>query len=266
MGYISKTFRPSVINGDVSGVIQSNGSDKPFAAGDLLFDWHELIIPARTSAIVNGLVHVYGEDGGAAPNSDFYLLFAKSNNGAAPTSLGTVNDKPNAAFDLPDLLMNIVKFEGAANTEGKLNMPNLGSTYYYMFGGGAGTDGTSGQSLPIVINPELNLSDGTTKIYVAGIAGGAMDFSTGVLLNDASNVADDAGTSLTVDGVDPRRHFRVGDTIHIHDVDTAIGTIASMTDTSIVLTSNNVGAIANNDEFVNDKPLTITLSFSSKKI
>jgi len=266
MGYTTKTFRPSVINGDVSGVIQSNGSDKPFAAGDLLFDWHELTIPNRSNAIVNGVVHVYGEDGAAAPNSDFFLIFAKSNNGVAPTSLGTVNDKPAAAFDLPDLLMNVVKFEGVGNTEGKLNMPNLGSSYYYMFGGGAGTNNSSGQSLPIVINPEPNRVDGTTKIYVAGIAGGAMDFSTGVLLNDASNVADDAGTSLTVDGVDPRRHFRAGDTVHIHDSDTAIGTIASMTDTTIVLTSNNVGAIADNDEFMNDKPLTITLAFSDGKM
>jgi hypothetical protein len=264
MGYTTKTFRPSVINGDVSGVIQSSGSDKPFAAGDLLFDWHELIIPARTSAIVNGVVHVYGEDGAAAPNSDFFLIFAKSNNGAAPTSLGTVNDKPAAAFDLPDLLMNIVKFEGVSNTEGKLNMPNLGSSYYYMFGGGAGTDGSSGQSLPIVINPEQNRVDGTTKIYVAGIAGGAMDFSTGVLSN--AGVSDDSATSIVTKTVDPRRHFRVGDTVHIHDSDTPIGTIASLTNNDIVLTSNNVGAISADDEFMNDKPLTITLAFSDGKM
>ena len=264
MGYTTKTFRPSVINGDVSGVIQSDASDKPFAAGDLLFDWHELTIPNSSNAIVNGVVHVYGEDGAAAPNSDFFLIFAKSNNGAAPTSLGTVNEKPSAAFDLPDLLMNVVKFEGVGNTEGKLNMPNLGSSYYYMFGGGAGTNNSSGQSLPIVINPERNRVDGTTKIYVAGIAGGTMDFSTGVLSN--ASVSDDSATTIVTKTVDPRRHFRVGDTVHIHDVDTAIGTVASLTSNNIVLTSNNVGAIAANDEFMNDKPLTITLAFSDGKM
>jgi len=260
MGYTTKTFRPSVINGDVSGVIQSGGADKPFAAGDLLFDWHELTIPNRSNAIVNAVVHSYGEDGAAAPAADFFLIFAKSNNGAAPTSLGTVNDKPNAAFDLPDLLMNVVKFEGTTNTAGKLNMPNLGSTYYYMIGGGD----ASGNNLPVVINPELNLSDGTTKIYVAGIAGVGMDFSTGVLANGA--VSDDSATSITVKTVDPRRHFRVGDTVHIHDVDTALGTIASMTSTNITLNANNTSAIADEDEFVNDKPLTITLAFSDGKM
>jgi len=156
--------------------------------------------------------------------------------------------------------MNVVKFEGTTNTAGKLNMPNLGSTYYYMIGGGD----ASGNNLPVVINPELNLSDGTTKIYVAGIAGVGMDFSTGVLANGA--VGDDSATSITVKTVDPRRHFRVGDTVHIHDVDTALGTIASMTSTNITLNANNTSAIADEDEFVNDKPLTITLAFSDGKM
>tara|TARA_R100000541_G_scaffold15136_2_gene24564 strand:+ start:615 stop:1412 length:798 start_codon:yes stop_codon:yes gene_type:complete len=265
MGYTTKTFRPSVVNGDVSGVIQSNASDKPFAAGDLLFDWHELTIPNRSNAIVNGVVHSYGEDGAAAPAADFFLIFAKSNNGVAPTSLGTVNDKPAAAFDLPDVLMNVVKFEGTANTAGKLNMPNLGSTYYYMMGG-SGTNNASGQNLPIVIDPEANNLDGTTKIYVAGIAGIGVDFSTGVL--SAGNITDNTATSITVKTIDPRRHFRVGDTVHIHDVDTALGTIASMTETNITLNAAIAGGtnIATDDEFVNDKPLTITLAFSSGKM
>ena len=79
-------------------------------------------------------------------------------------------------------------------------------------------------------------------------------------------VNDDAATSIVTKTVDPRRHFRVGDTVHIHDVDAAIGTVASLTDNDIVLTANNVGAIAEDDEFINDKPLTITLAFSSGKM
>jgi len=268
MGYISKTFRPIVVGDDVSTVIQDDKSAQAFATGDILFDWTEVEVPLRTNAIVNGLIHAYGNDGAAQAAGDIMLLIAKSNNGVAPTSLGNVNAKPSSCFELPDVLMNIIKFEGSTNTDGKLNFPNLGSSYYYMVGsvhGGTGDD-ASGSSIPAVIDLEANGVRGTNKIYVAGIAGGAFDFGTGVLLNDASNVADDASTTLTVDGVDPRRHFRAGDKIYIHDVDTSIGTVASLGATSIVLTSNNVGAIANNDEFVNDKPLTITLSFSSNKM
>jgi hypothetical protein len=260
MGYTTKTFRPSVINGRVANVINSDASDKAFADGDTLFDWHELIIPNRSNAIVNAVIHAYGNDGGAQSNSDIALIIAKSNNGAAPTSLGNGNVKASAAFDLPDLLMNVIKFEGSSNAVGKLNMANLGSTYYYMIGGGS----IGGNNLPVVINPEPNRVDGTTKIYVAGIAHGSLNFSTGVLSN--ASVSDDSATSIVTKTVDPRRHFRVGDTVYIHDVDTAIGTIASLTNDDIVLTSNNVGAIAADDEFLNDKPLTITLAFSDGKI
>ena len=263
MGYTTKTFRPSVINGRVANVINANASDKAFGDGDTLFDWHELIIPNRSNAIVNAVVHSYGLDGGAQANSDFVLLIAKSNNGAAPTSLGSGNVKASTAFDLPDVLMNVIRFEGTLNSIGKLNMANLGSTYYYMIGGGGG-DGGMGNNLPVVINPESNRVDGTTKIYVAGIAHGGLNFSTGVLSN--AGVSDDSATSIVTKTVDPRRHFRVGDTVYIHDVDTAIGTVASLTDDDIVLTSNNVGAIATDDEFLNDKPLTITLAFSSGKM
>ena len=265
MGYTTKTFRPSVVNGRVANVINANASDKAFGDGDTLFDWHELIIPNRSNAIVNAIVHSYGIDGAAQANADFVLLIAKSNNGAAPTSLGNGNVKASAAFDLPDVLMNIVRFEGTANSIGKLNMANLGSTYYYMIGGGgsSNSEGT-GNNLPIVIDPEANSVDGTTKIYVAGIAHGGLNFSTGVLSN--AGVSNDSATTIVTKTVDPRRHFRVGDTVHIHDVDTAIGTVASLTSDNIVLTSNNVGAITADDEFVNDKPLTITLAFSSGKM
>jgi len=252
MGYTTKTFRPSVVNGRVANVINANASDKAFGDGDTLFDWHELIIPNRSNAIVNAIVHSYGIDGAAQANADFVLLIAKSNNGAAPTSLGNGNVKASAAFDLPDVLMNIVRFEGTANSIGKLNMANLGSTYYYMIGGGgsSNSEGT-GNNLPIVIDPEANSVDG-------------INFSTGVLSN--AGVSNDSATTIVTKTVDPRRHFRVGDTVHIHDVDTAIGTVASLTSDNIVLTSNNVGAITADDEFVNDKPLTITLAFSSGKM
>jgi len=260
MGYTTKTFRPSVINGRVANVINSDASDKAFADGDTLFDWHELIIPNRSNAIVNAVVHAYGNDGAAQSHSDFALLIAKSNNGVAPTSLGNGNVKTSTAFDLPDVLMNVLKFEGSTNSVGKLNMANLGSTYYYMIGGGS----IGGNNLPVVIDPDPNRVDGTTKIYVAGIAHGGLNFSTGVLSN--AGVSNDSATSIVTKTVDPRRHFRVGDTVHIHDSDTAIGTIASLGATNITLAANNVGAISADDEFVNDKPLTITLAFSSGKM
>ena len=243
--YFQKTLRPDIINGDVSTVIASNKADVPFQIGDLLFDWTPVDIPMGTDSIIDAVIHSYGEDGSAQPGGDFHLLIAKSNNGAAPTSLGAVNSAPAGCFELPDILIGMMKFEGTTSGAGNLDLGQVGTFWYWTLGGAT-----------------------TNRIYIGAIHGinssGQFDFSTGVLLNDASDVADDAGTSLTVDGVDPRKAFRVGDTVYIHDVDTPIGTIASLGTTNITLTSNNVGAIADDDEFMNAKPMTITLGFRGR--
>ena len=259
MRYFTKTFKPDIIDGDISKVIEDDKTDTPFAAGDVLFDWVAVDLPKGTCAIVDGFVHMFGEDGGAQAEGDFHLLIAKSNDGVVPTTLGEENAAVTGCYELPEILMGAMKFEGSANRVGKLNYA-FGSMWMY------NTSGNGGAVGPLVIEPENNNIGGTTtnRIYVAGIAGGALDFSTGVLLNDASNVADDAGTALTTDTVDPRQAFRPGDVVYIHDVDTAIGTVSSLGATTITLTSNNVGAIADDDEFMNATPITVTLGFQGR--
>jgi len=257
MSYIQKTFRPQLINGDVSSIIQANGSDKAFAAGDILFDWVAVDVPIGTDCIVDGIIHMYGEDGGAQNDADLNLLIAHSDNSVAPASLGSVNNGVTGCYDLPDILTGMMKFEGGANRAGKLDLA-FGTIYHFN-----GT-GNNGQHGPVAINPEYGFKAGgktTNRIYVAGIAGGGIDFSTGVLADGA--VTDNAATSITVKTVDPRKAFRVGDTVYLHDVDTALGTIASMTATNITLNAAIAGGtdIADNDEFVNDTPITVTLTF-----
>jgi len=261
MGYFTKTIRPDIINGAVANVIASNKTDNPFTAGDILFDWTAVDVPVRTNAIVDGIIHAYGEDGSNQVVGDIMLLVVQSNSGAAPTSLGTVNAGITGCYELPDILMNVMKFEGGASQAGKLDIGIHGSCYYWNIGSEHGQQG------PLVIQPESNTLPGVsskTRIWIAGIAGGAFDFSTGVLLNVAENVADDATKGLAVDGVDPRKAFREGDTVYIHDANTAIGTIASLGANTITLTDNNVGAITDDDEFMNASPITIKLSFSMK--
>jgi len=260
--YFQKQIRPDIINGDVSTVIQANGSDLPFSTGDIVFDWQALDLPKGTDAIVNGSIHTYGEDGGPS-SKDFYLLFAKSNDGVAPTSLGTTNDVVSGCYELGDILLGVIKFEGNTHGQGIINLDKE-SIYYYNIGSSSGQSGIT--VIEGGINPSgITNGSSTQRIYVAGIAGGAHDFSTGVLLNQGSGQANDAGTTLTVDGVDPRKAFRAGDTVYIHDSDTPIGTVASLTANSIVLTSNNVGAIADDDEFMNAAPMTIKLGFRNPR-
>ena len=66
---------------------------------------------------------------------------------------------------------------------------------------------------------------------------------------------------MPVDTVDPQKCFQVGDIIYVHDVDTALGTIASIASGEITLEANNAAAVANNDEIVNANPIRIKLGF-----
>ena len=255
--YFTVKIKPDIIDGDISKIIAANKTDTPFAQGDLLFDWNTMQVPKGSKKLVNVAVYMQGEDGGEQAAKDMYFVFAKSVNGTAPGTLGEENSAQTACFELPLHIIGGIKLEASGANVGMIAGPAFGSLYVSNAGGAGRVD------LPIILEgePESGTNVGYDKLYIAAFAGGAFDFSTGVLLNDASNVADDAGTSLTVDGVDPRKSFNVGDTVYIHDVDTAIGTIASMTATTIVLTSNNVGAIANNDEFMNATPITCIFGF-----
>ena len=262
MRYFQKTFRPDIIDGDVSKVIQSNATDLSFGTKDILFDWHTVDIPLGTDAIVDGLVHMYGEDGSHQGSHDFYLLIAKSNNGVAPTTLGEENAAITGCYELPDVLIGVMRFEGTSD-----------ATSAVEYGGHAGTiynwsaNSQSGSNNIVAIEPENNNFGGqsTNRIYVAGICGASgIYFSTGVLKDGAES--SDAATSLTTKTVDPRKAFRVGDTVYIHDVDTAVGTIASMTATNITLNAAIAGGtdIADEDEFMNAQPITINLSFRGR--
>jgi len=257
--YLLKEVTPDVINGDVSSVIASNAADKPFSGGDILFDWTSFEIPKGGARLDSVVVHIMGEDGATAAEQDMVLYFAKTVNGAAPDSIGSVNAAFTTGYNFPKALMGGVKLEGGESNS-QLFGPAFGDVLVNAPYSAHGVDGT------VIFTAEEGYPSkgtvGNDTFYVCGFAGGAYDFSTGVLLNDASDVADDAGTSLTVDGVDPRKCFQIGDTVYVHDVDTAIGTVASMTATTIVLASNNVGAITDDDELVNANPIRIKLGFS----
>jgi hypothetical protein len=261
MKYFQKTFRPDIIDGAIAKVIASSGDDAPFSQGDILFDWQAIDLPLGTDAIVDALVHMYGEDGSTQVNDDFNLLIAKSNNGVAPTTLGNENGQLSGCFELPDVLIGIMKFEADSNRVGKLNLGGHGGSIYHF-----NVTGNNGHVGPVVIEPEHNALGGqtTNRIYVAGISGGEFDFSTGALSN--AGVSDDSATTINIKAgtTDPRKAFRAGDTVYIHDSNTPIGTIASLTSSTIVLTSNNVGAISADDEFMNAKPITVTLGFKGR--
>ena len=257
--YLLKEVTPDVINGDVSSVIASNAADKPFTGGDILFDWTSFEIPKGGARLDSVVVHIMGEDGATAAEQDMVLYFAKTVNGAAPDSVGSVYAGFTTGYNFPKALMGGVKLEGGESNS-QLVGPAFGDVLVNAPYSAHGVDGT------VIFTAEEGYPSkgtvGNDTFYVCGFAAGAYDFSTGVLSDGA--VTSDSATSLTTKTVDPRKCFQIGDTVYIHDVDTAIGTVKSMTATNITLNAAIAGGtnIADEDELVNANPIRIKLGFS----
>ena len=251
--YFNVRFKPDIVNGDISPIIASNKTDNPFQNGDVLFDWHTLELPqacklASVTCVVNG------EDGAAQANENIELIFARAIDGVAPTTLGLVNGTASS-LNLQHHVIGTVTMDKDKGAFG------IDSCFILSSAVGSADGGHAAIVLEGEHSTTTGYKTGYQTIYVAAIARGAYDFSTGVLANAA--VSDDtaatATTGIVVKTVDARLVFSPGDTVYIHDVDTAIGVVKSVTDNDIILKSANVGAIAENDEVINANPLKFTL-------
>ena len=75
--YKSEEVKPTVTLGNVQ-----------FTAGDLLFDWTAFNIPIGSVELKEVSGYIMGTDTASQNGELFNLVFAKSINGVAPTSLG----------------------------------------------------------------------------------------------------------------------------------------------------------------------------------
>jgi len=242
-------INPDIVNGDISNVIAANGTDAPIANNRVLFDWTKFEIP--TSCRLGSItVVVNGEDGvQQGLPKDIEIIFARAVNGVAPTTIGNVSGTASS-LNLQNHVVGTVfidKDQGAFGTD---------SCAIFSSAVGSADGGHSA----IVLDADP-LTTGVQEVYVAGIAKGNFDFSTGVLANAAVTAATaaTATTGVVVKTVDPRLVFSIGDTVYIMDVDVPIGTVKALTNNDIILNTANVGAIAEDDELINANPFKITL-------
>jgi hypothetical protein len=252
--YFSVTLRPTL---PVATIIQSGKTDLAFSAQDVMWDWFAFDVPKGACRLVSAVILVRGEDASPQTDRDMQLFFAKSDADAtAPTSLGTGNATVSGFGYYNNLLAHLV-FD--------ITEFAIGLDYMSMATGGMGGEDalrTSRSGIILQGEPNSGTNVGYDKLYCAGVGGGSndFDFSTGVLANGA--VTSGASTDITVKTVDARKCFAPGDIICVHDSDTAIGTVVSVPDaTSILLESANGVAIADEDEIVNVRPVTVILGF-----
>ena len=259
--YFTVDVVPDIINGDVSNVQNANKSDLDIGATEIIFDWTAVDIPKGGCMLQSITAIVNAEDAvwGSGSLSDFHLIFAKSVNGEAPTTMGAVNAAQTACFDLKDHWVGSALIE-STTTVGTAVGPAFHAVYWNK-GGSNDNDVSGGLPMVLDLEPESGTSVGYDKLYVCGFQIGARHYGTGVIVNGA--ITSDTEDTITVDGVEAGKMFSVGDTVYLHDVDTALGTVKSVTDTTIVLNAAIAGGtdLDDDDELLNANPIKIKLGF-----
>ena len=253
--YYTVDFKPDMIKGNVSNFIASNKADAPFAADDVLFNWHAVQIPKGASKITSITAVIRGEDGGVQANArDINFYFAKSIDGVAPGDLGTVNATADG-IKFANNLLGTLKLDSGDWMVG-LDTLNVATTV-------TGTGGKSSANVVVEGEPNSGTTAGYNTLYVAAITGGSLDFSSGMLADGAipPGLATTATTGVVVKTVLATSVCEPGDILYVHDLDTALGTVSEVIDgTHIKLTAVSAAAIADEDEIVNATPIRVILS------
>ena len=251
---------PDIVAGDISNVQGADKSDLDIASRDILFDWTAIDVPKGGCMLRSITAIANAEDGVYASGSlaDLHLFFARSVDGVAPTTMGATNAVQTACFDLKDHYIGSTVLEGTAGT-GTM----YGTTFHVAWMGN--DNSATGGGLPVVI--DLDHLSGTNvgydKLYVMCFQGAARHWGTGVIVNGA--ITSDTEDTITVDGVDANKIFSKGDTVYLHDVDTALGTVKSIAADGLSITLNAAIAggtdLADDDELVNANPIKFRFGF-----
>jgi len=249
---------PDCINGDVS----DNNGTVDIAAGDVIFDWTPVDVPAGSGMIQNFSAIVNAEDAayGSGSLTDYEILFARSLRGSAPPSLGTIGASADGV-GWQEHLVGAIQVESTAGA-GTLQHTDF-HVVYTAATTGNGANGGRGATLPLVyqLDHTVNTTTGFDKLYVAGIHVAGRNYGTGVQADGAVDGSADQSTTVTVKTVDARKIFSVGDIVYVHDLDTPIpGTLTKVEATTLTFSvANTTVDIADGDELLTANPIRIKL-------
>ena len=247
-----------------------------YGSGDLVFDWHAVDVPKGASKLMGVTAIMRQKHGTAGNEHPFHLVYAKSINNVAPSSLGTVNATVNGT----GYFNNVI---GKSTFIAKDYMSDLldnGVAIAALTQGGAESEKPS---IVLEGEPDSGTNVGFDKIYVGMVSEGAFDFTTAAEISQAIDVSGLSAAQLVnadIEGTDPRLVFAPGDVIHAAD-DVNIGEIESMADANTITfkadgsrtTSETdftvpadlaawiaaTGDLADGDELINVNPIKIIL-------
>ena len=221
-----------------------------FATGDVVFDWTAFDVPKGTSKLVDAVVLARGSNG-ARQEFQIDYMFAKSRNGNAPASLGTLNATANGTGYFADLIGAFTIAE---------------ADFYhgqdFMSIGSIGRTGTAHgeMALPCLTGePDSGTNVGYDKLYIGGLSvAGTPDFQSTVQVSTETATNTSAVVVKTTSALSC---FDEGDVLHDEN-DLVIGTIKTIDSaTAITLEENAASVSAVNKDLYNINPMTIILSF-----
>ena len=222
-----------------------------FGSGDVLFDWTSFQVPRGANRLINvtALVRPKGDAGPTGNNKAFQLVFSKSNTQTLGNSNGGTTNRPS------NDLLGMVEFAPADYMSTAVDSTQVADLAH----GGANPVG------PLVLQGDINTGDnvGYDTLHVGAICSNAsMDFTSILVVSDA-DIASAAHTTIVTAGssMDNREHFIAGDIIHAQD-DAVVGTLASVAESAITLTSElGTSILTNGDTLYNIHPLRFILQF-----
>ena len=252
-----------------------------YASGDVVFDWHAVDVPKGASKLMGVTAVMRQKHGTAANEFAFDLVYAKSINTTAPSSLGTVN----ATAGGTGYFNNVIGKSTFLDKDYMSDILDNGVTIAALTQGGADSEKPS-----IVLEGEPNSGTnvGYDKLYIGMIARGAFDFTTAAEISRAITIADNTGSFVDADveGTALNLVFSPGDVIHaaddiiIGEVDTVaaaamtfkFGGEATTSETNYTVPANlaafvtqngagTAGDLADGDELINVNPIKIILHF-----
>ena len=179
------------------------------------------------------------------------FLFAKNNN----VSLGTVHANCTGHFERDQL----IGVHSVAAADRVIDISEGLHRFYHS------TIGNPSNGV-VFADYDNDLDVGTNAGYVTVYVGATLvsgaNLSTGVTVNNGSNYAAGASTTIITADEDADKTIRPGHVIHAQD-DAVLGTVASVTANLITLTAVNVGALTDDDELYIVNPIKFNFGFTT---
>ena len=246
-----------------------------YAQHDLLFDWHRFEIPVGEACIKNFNIIMPGTNGSAGNAVDWVFFIARSVNGAAPPSLGTVNASTTGATAK-------IAFAGAKNhivytqvvDASEMKSPSTYTQGYHIYTSATMNTigGTQAAQFVNALQPggvnignssySGNYNDSTSQpgmqsFWIAGITNGAHDLGTGLILDGAQAAvakSSTSETSLAIKTVDADDILSVGDELIASD-GAKIGKVTEVVSDVLIKVDHVEEALEDDDEICVRNPI-----------